>query len=89
MCRLWRVAESNVTMSELFLTMDLKPTSTTTTKTHWLTEVKVVARIFLLPSHPSHSASWVIMEEDCAMEVTDKNRAILSKTLKVSRLQAY
>jgi hypothetical protein len=76
-------------MSESFLTVDLKTMSMATSKSHCLTKVKVVAKILLLPSHPSHGASRFIMEKESAMELTDKNRAILPKRLKVARLQAY
>ena len=89
MCRLWRVAEGNVPMSELLLSVNLKTMSTATTKSHGLTEVKVVASILLLPSHPSHSASNIIMKEDCAVELTDKDWEIHPNTLCTARLQAH
>jgi hypothetical protein len=89
MCRLWGVAECNVTVGQWFLNVDLKTMSTATTKSHCLTEVKVVARILLHPSHPSNSARRVIMEEKFAKELTDKSRAVLPNSLRVARLQAH
>jgi hypothetical protein len=76
-------------MSELLLSVNLETMSTATTKSHGLTEVKVVASILLLPSHPSHSASSIIMKEDCVVELTDKDWAIHPNTLCTSRLQAH
>jgi hypothetical protein len=76
-------------MSELLLSVNLKTMSTATTKSHGLTEVKVVASILFMSSHPSHSASSIIMKEDSAVELTDKDWAIHPNTLCTSRLQAH
>jgi hypothetical protein len=54
-----------------------------------LIEFKVLARILLHPSHPSHSASRVNMEVDCAVELTNKDPAILPDSVRVARLQAH
>jgi hypothetical protein len=73
-------------MSEFLLSVNLKTMSTATTKSHGLTKVKVVASILLLPSHPSHSASGIIMKENSAVELTDMDWAIHPNTLCTARL---
>jgi hypothetical protein len=76
-------------MSELLPSVNLKTMRTAITKSHGLTEVKVFASILLLSSHPSHSASNIIMKENSVVELTDKDWAIHNNTLCTARLQAH
>jgi hypothetical protein len=63
-------------MSELVLRVYLETMSTTTSKPHGFTEIKIVASIFFLSCHPSHSASWVIMEKHSAVKLPHKDWTI-------------
>jgi hypothetical protein len=89
MCRLRRIAGSNVAMSEFLLRVNLKTMSTTTTKSHGFTEVKIVARVLLFTSHPRHSAIGIIMKEHGAMELTDTDWTIVPISLFITGLQAH
>jgi hypothetical protein len=63
--------------------------STATSKSHGFTEFKIVARVLLLTSHPRHDASGIIMKEHGAMELTDKDWAIVPNSLFITGLQAH
>jgi hypothetical protein len=76
-------------MSELVLRVNLEPMSTASTKPHSFTEVKIVARVLLFTSHPSHGASGVIMKEYGAMELTHKDWTIVPNALFITGLQAH
>ena len=75
MSRLWRITEGNITVAIGVFRVNRKALSTATTKSHSFTEIIIVARIWLLPRHPGHSARGIIMEIDCAVKLSNKFRA--------------
>jgi hypothetical protein len=73
-------------MTKWLLGVNLKASSMATSKSHYFTEVIVVARILLSPGQPSHSASSIIMIENCAVKLMNKGRAILPGSNRFARL---
>jgi hypothetical protein len=71
-----RVAESNITIGPSLLRVNHKTLSTSFSISQSLTESGIVAAELLSARHPGERTSIILMEIDCAKELTDDLREI-------------